>query len=156
MSNDLITTPEYLPISPEGLEIANTYLETMDISKTASVMGQPLNIIAEYLGKPEVQRYITEVFLNTGYRNRFKLGAVLDEIIEKKLEELKEADITSSKDILEILALAHKMRMEEIEAMRKLEETRTKKPSRQTNILVGGGGKKSIFETLITDISEID
>lgn len=155
MSTDLITSPEYLPIAPEMLEVANTYLQTMDLTKTAHELDLPLNIVAEYIGKAEVQRYITEIYLNAGYRNRFKLGQVMDNIIDAKIKEMEEADITSGKDIIEIMTLAHKMRMDELEAMRKLEEARNKKPARQTNIQVNTGSKRSIFETLIEDVSEI-
>lgn len=159
MSTNLIASPEFLPISPESLEIANTYMACMDINSTSEQLGLPINTVVEYISKPEVQRYITEVFLNSGYRNRFKLGALLDKIIDKKIAELEEADITSSKDILEILTLAHKMRMEEIAAETKREEARNGKIKRQTNIQVNnnenGSAKRSIFEELIGDISEI-
>jgi hypothetical protein len=41
----------------------------------------------------------------------------MSRIIELKMEELEEAEIGSSKDIAELLQMAHKMRMEEIKAM---------------------------------------
>lgn len=159
MSTNLITSPEFLPISPESLEIANTYIGCMDIGSTADQLGITQEQVVNYINKPEVQRYITEVFLNSGYRNRFKLGALLDKIIDDKIAELSEAGITSSKDILEILQVVHKMRMEEIAAETKREEARNGKPKRQTNIQVNNNGKStkgSIFETLIEDISEIN
>jgi len=148
-------TPEYMPISPEMLEIANTYIACMDYSLTASQLGLTLDAVVEYVNKPEVQKYVTEIFLNSGYRNRFKLGATLDKIIDAKLVELEEASMTSSKDIMELLALAHKMRMEEIAAMNKHEELKQKRQPRQTNIHVETGKSKNIFETLIEDLGDI-
>lgn len=40
----------------------------------------------------------------------------MDKLIEAKLEEAEESGIYSSKDLLEILQAAHKMRMDEIKA----------------------------------------
>lgn len=132
----------------------------MDVSETASQLSIPINQVVSYLGKPEIQRYITEVFMNSGYRNRFKLGALLDKIIDDKLMELSEAGITSSKDIIEILAMVQKFRKEEMDHALKMEELRVGKPKRQTNIQVNNnnenGKKTSIFEQLIGDIGELE
>ena len=87
-------------ISPEGLEIANTYLKTTSVSETALSLGVPEDEVSRYLNQREVKKYVDTVFLDVGYRNRFKLAATLDEIIEKKLEELDEADMTSNKDAI--------------------------------------------------------
>jgi phage terminase small subunit len=111
--------------------------------------------VAEYVNKPEIQRYITEVYLNSGYRNRFKIAEVMDTIIEKKLQEMEEAEIGSSKDIMEIMQAAHKMRMDEIDRMIELEKAKQKKPANQTNIQINQGPKRSIFETLIEDVTEL-
>ena len=57
---------------------------------------------------------------------------------QKKLQELEEADISSSKDIADLLALSHKMRMDELAAMTKLIEAQTKQETvrNQTNIQI--------------------
>lgn len=157
MANDLLPSPEFLPVSPEIVELVNIYIETMDLTETAKQMSLPLSEVATLIGKPECQRYITEVFLSSGYRNRFKLGAAIDKIIEKKLAELEEADISSGKDILEILAFAHKMRMDEIKALANLEEIRNGKPKRQTNIQINQGAPDALgaLFTKLTDADQI-
>lgn len=158
MANDLLPSPEFSPVSPEIVELVNTYIETMDLQQTAIRMDLPLSEVTQLIQKPECQRYITEIFLNSGYRNRFKLGAALDKIIEKKLQELEEADISSSKDILDILALAHKFRMDEIAALTKLEEVRNGKPKRQTNIQINQNSSDNPLGKLfskLTDAEEI-
>jgi hypothetical protein len=143
-------TPEYIPISPESLEIANTYLQCQDVSETASILGLPLEQVASFLAKPDVKSYITSVYLDSGYRNRFKLGKVLDEIIDKKLQEMQEAEIGSSKDIMEIISMAHKMRMDEINAEIALEKARSASPKKQTNIQINSSGiPTTIFEKLM-------
>ena len=99
-------------ISPEGLEIANTYLKTTSVADTALSLGLPEDKVSRYLGQREVKKYVDTVFLDVGYRNRFKLAGALDNIIERKLEELDEADMTSNKDIADLLQMAHKIRMD--------------------------------------------
>lgn len=130
---------QVIQISPECLEVANLYLTTGSLHTAASKCGLDLYEAAEIIGRREVKAYLDAIYLDAGYRNRFRLADALDTLIDKKLKELEEADIGSSKDIAELLALAHKMRMDEITAMAKLEESRSK-PHNQTNIQINDHG----------------
>ncbi len=107
---------QILKISPEGLDLANAYLEFGSLQAAAKHLFISVDDASTILDKPEVKRYIDNVYMDTGYRNKHKLGALMDEIINSKLEEARESEMFSSKDLLDILALAHKMRMEEIKA----------------------------------------
>lgn len=127
---------EVIQISPEGLEIAQVYLKTQSIEAAARELNLSPVIVQQYLEKAEVKNFVNDVYLNSGYRNRFKIAELMDQIIEKKLEELQEAEIGSSKDILEILTLAHKMRMDEINAQAKLEAAKAQTVKSQTNIQI--------------------
>ena len=69
-----------------------------------------------------------------GYRNKSKLAAVFDRIIESKLEEAAESGVYSSKDLAEILMMVHKMRMDEIKAQA------SPKIENQTNVQINGEG----------------
>ena len=60
-------------MSPEGLEIANTYLEQGTIPAVCAKLGVTENEVSEVLNKREIKQYIDTVFLDTGYRNRFKI-----------------------------------------------------------------------------------
>lgn len=60
----------------------------------------------------------------------FALSACKDEmaaVLSKKVKEMEEADITSSKDVSEIIASMHKMRMEELKLEVKLAELEIKR-----------------------------
>lgn len=106
---------ENLPkISPESLTVANTYLATGSVTETAYQLDLSPDTVSNYLAKREVKQYVDQVFLDQGYRNRSKLFALMEEIIESKLSEARESEIYSSKDLLDILAQYHKMRMDEI------------------------------------------
>ena len=82
MSTNIVTK-----MSPEGLEIANAYLEKGSIPAVCAELGVSEHEVSEVLNKREIKQYIDTVFLDTGYRNRFKISETLDMLIEKKLEE---------------------------------------------------------------------
>ena len=109
-------------MSPEGLEIANSYLEHGSIPAVASKLRVSQNEVSEVLNKREIKQYIDTVFLDTGYRNRFKSSETLDMLIEKKLEESEETQIYTNKDMADLIQMAHKMRMEEIKAQTEMEK----------------------------------
>lgn len=105
-----------LQIAPEGFDLANTYLEKGNIEDTAKALCISRDKVVEILAKTEVKRYIDSIYMDMGYRNRNKLGGLLDEIIESKLEEARESEMFTSKDLVDLIQLSHKMRMDEIKA----------------------------------------
>lgn len=134
-----------LVISPEALEIANTYLQCQNLNKTAQDLGLTPDMVSEILDRREVRAYIDNVFLDMGFNNRFLMREVMDTIIRKKLEELNEAEIGSSKDIMDILALSHKMTMDALDRQIQLEKIRNPQVKTQTNVQInelGGDGTK--------------
>ena len=116
MSTNLVTK-----MSPEGLEIANAYLEKGTIPAVCAELGVSENEVSEVLNKREIKQYIDTVFLDTGYRNRFKISETLDMLIEKKLEEADETEIYTTKDMADLLQMAHKMRIEELKAQTEMD-----------------------------------
>jgi hypothetical protein len=103
-----------IALTPEALDIANAYLTYGSAKDTADQLGIPEYQVVQLLERKDVKDYITGVYLDRGYRNRHKLGEVLDKMIDSKLEEAAESGIYTSKDLLELLQFAHKMRMDEI------------------------------------------
>ena len=126
-------------MSPEGLEIANSYLEHGSIPAVASKLRVSQNEVSEILNKREIKQYIDTVFLDTGYRNRFKLSETLDMLIEKKLEEAEETQIYTSKDMADLVQMAHKMRIEEIKAQTEMEKAKAQTVKTQVNIQDNSG-----------------
>jgi hypothetical protein len=96
-------------ISPEGLEIANAYLELGSIPSVCARLKIGEGKVSEYLAKREVKAYVDQVYLDTGYRNRFKLAETLDLLIDKKLDEAEESEVYTSKDLADLVGLAHKI-----------------------------------------------
>jgi hypothetical protein len=135
MSSVALTTK----ISPEGLEIANSYLQHGSISVVSHRLGVKQDVISEMLNRREVKQYIDTVYLDTGYRNRFKLADTLDTLIDKKMEEAEESEIYTSKDLADLLQMAHKMRMDEIKAQAELEKAKATSIKQQTNVQINDG-----------------
>ena len=140
MSSVALTTK----ISPEGLEIANAYLEYGSIPTVSHRLGIGESIVSEMLNRREVKQYIDTVYLDTGYRNRFKLADTLDTLIDKKMEEEEESEIYTSKDLADLLQMAHKMRIDEMKAQAELEKAKATNIKNQTNIQVNDGAFGSV------------
>jgi hypothetical protein len=145
-------------ISPESLEIANAYLEFQDISKVSESLGFPNDMISEILDRREVKAYIDNIFADVGFNNRFKIRGVMDIIIQKKLEELDEADVGSGKDIADLLALSHKMSMDYLDRQIQLEKLRAGNgPKNQVNLQLnefGSAGDGTKYGSLISKLLE--
>ena len=74
-----------------------------------------------------------------GYRNKNNIASVLDEMIQSKLEEAQESGVYSSKDLADLLQMAHKMRMDEIKAQAELEKVSSSNIKNQTNVQINEG-----------------
>ena len=109
-------------ISPESLEVAQSYLKTNSIIDTAEHLDIPTHMVSKILNTPLVRSFVDNVFLEVGYRCKHKLGSTLDAVIEAKLTEMADAEVTSSKDISELLALAQKFRRDELDYQLKLQK----------------------------------
>lgn len=151
-----VTTPaEVLTISPEALEVANCYLQLQSIDKVVDELEVPREIALNILSKPEVKAYINNVFMNMGFNNRFKMRAAMDAILEKKFQEMDEAGVGSSKDIAELMALSHKMTMDQLDREIQLEKLKAGNApgiKSQVNVQINDAAGGSNYGTLIERI----
>lgn len=147
-----VTTPaEALEISPEALEVANCYLQLQDLDKVADELDITKELASHILAKREVKAYIDHVFFNLGFNNRFKMRAAMDAVIQKKFQELEESEMGSTKDIAELLALSHKMTMDEMARQIELEKLRQTNIKNQVNVQINEtGGTK--YDNLIKQL----
>ena len=149
---------ELTTISPEGLEVANSYLTFGNIRAVVEQLGVAENKVVELLNKREVKKYIDTVYLDMGYRNKNNIASLLDEMIGSKLEEAKESGVYSNKDLADLLQMAHKMRMDEIKAKAELQKAEATSVKSQTNIQVnegvpfGQGNYGKLMEKLLKDV----
>jgi hypothetical protein len=146
---------ELTTISPEGIEIANSYLQYGNIREVCNYLQVTEDKVVEMLNKREVKQYIDTVYLDMGYRNRSAIGAVMDDIIASKLEEAAETGVYSKKDLADLLQMAHKMRMDEIKAQAELEKASASSIKNQTNVQIneaipfGQGNYGKLMEKLL-------
>ena len=148
---------ELTTISPEGLEVANSYLTFGNIRAVVEQLGVAENKVVELLNKREVKKYIDTVYLDMGYRNKNNIASLLDEMIGSKLEEAKESGVYSNKDLADLLQMAHKMRMDEIKAQAELEKAQTTNIKTQNNVQIneslpfGQGNYGKLMEKLLKE-----
>ena len=149
---------ELTTISPEGLEVANSYLTFGNIRAVVEQLGVHENKVVELLNKREVKKYIDTVYLDMGYRNKNNIASLLDEMIESKLDEAKESGVYSNKDLADLLQMAHKMRMDEIKAQAELEKAQATNVKSQTNVQIneglpfGQGNYGKLMDKLLKDV----
>lgn len=143
---------EVVKIDPADLEVANCYLQYTNTSDVANELEISPEEVSRILAKPMVKSYIDHVYLEVGFNNRFKVRKLLDTIITKKLEEMDAAQVGSNKDIMDILQMAHKMKMDELDKMIKLKSLETTSIKNQTNIQINETGQnyQSLLEKLLT------
>jgi hypothetical protein len=109
-------TQQLVALSPECLDIANAYLLYGSAKETSDQLDIPEYQVIQLLERKDVRDYLTGVYLDRGYRNRNKIGALIDKMIDQKMEEAEESGIYTTKDLFELLQFAHKMRLDELKA----------------------------------------
>jgi hypothetical protein len=134
-------------MAPENVEVANAYLSTGNAISVATEMGIAPDKVYEILEKNEVKEYINSVYLDQGYRNRFRLAELLDEVIENKIQEARDSDQYSSKDLVDIIALAHKISTDHSKEAKAT--TNIKQQNVQINSPFGEGNYGKLMEKLL-------
>ena len=137
-------TAEY-KLSPEALKITETYLSCLDVKETAKTLEITMEEVSHFLNKKEVKRFLDTIWMEQGYRNRYKLGNLLDTIVESKLEEAEETGLYSNKDLLDVITTIHKMRIEELKLMKE-------KIGNQTNVQINDASASSNLGKLIESL----
>lgn len=144
---------DYVQISPEALEVANCYLQCQDLRTVANELNLAVDLVTDILNRREVRSYVDHVFLDVGFNNRYKMRRAMDAIISKKFAEMEESDTGSNKDIVEIMALSHKMTMDILDRQIKLEQIRAEKatPKSQVNVQINDSGASN-YDKLLTKL----
>lgn len=148
---------EALHISPENLEIANCFLELQDSQKVADALDVPVDLVTRVLARSEIKAYTNQVFFEVGFNNRFRMRDLMDTLIKKKLADMSESETGSNKDILDILALSHKMSMEQMDREIALEKLKQGNQSAaiksQVNVQINDGlGDGTKYGALISKL----
>lgn len=143
-------------ISPQGLIIADAYLQNgQDAKKTALALNTDEQEVRRLLKTPEVRSYTNAVFMESGFRNRHRMFGVLDEVINRKLEEMEETGTTTDADILELMVKYHNMKMAEMKMEKELHEAKAA-PSigKQNNVQVNIGSGDKNYDSLIATLAK--
>jgi len=141
-------------ISPQGLLIADTYLTNgQDAKKTALALKIDEQEVRRLLRTPEVRSYTNAVFMETGFRNRHRMFGALDEIINRKLEEMEETGTTTDADFLELMVKYHNMKMAEMKMEKELHEAKSPTIGRQNNVQVNLN-RGSNYDNLLASLAK--
>jgi len=149
-------TDKLLPdlIPPEGLQVAEAYLAMHgDTKAVAQHLGLSVEVVDARLRDREVKGYIDRIYNETGFRNRHKLDAVMDHLINSKIDEMQETGLGSSKDIAELIQMQHRMNMDRLKAEADLYKAKaaggpTTQTNVQNNINIPGGEDENYAKLL--------
>lgn len=89
------------PLDPVILAIANDYLSGKSIDTIADEYGITPDRVTSVVEKREVKTYIDNVFATQGYLNRVRRIALINRVIDQKVQEAAETGIYSKKDLLD-------------------------------------------------------
>ena len=94
-------TLEAPSLDPVVLAIANDYLSGKSIVTIADEYGISSDRVTAVIEKREVKAYIDNVFATQGYLNRVRRFALINNVIDQKVQEAVETGIYSKKDLLD-------------------------------------------------------
>ena len=140
-------------LSPEGLAVVEAYIQNgQNLESTALALSLPKDEVHRLLNKEESRNYLNQIYYESGFRNRQKMGDLMDEIINAKLEEMVDTGMGSSKDIVEILQAAHSFKMKEMEMeIKMIAAQKANAPSVQINQQINGGAN---FNSLLDKLTK--
>ena len=100
-------------ISPEGARVAQAYLQAgCDVNVASQILGVEPHEVSRIIQERVVDNFITQVISDSSLRHMDAITEKMDEIILKKMNEMDELDMGSSKDIADLLQMLHKMQVD--------------------------------------------
>ena len=96
--NKSLETPK---LDPVLLAIANDYLAGEGVDKISKEYGVTQDRVAAVLDKDDVRKYIDNVYVTQGYLNRVRRMALVNQVIEQKVQDALESGVWSKRDLLD-------------------------------------------------------
>lgn len=153
MNNLPASSADALPakISPEGAEVASVYLANgCSIAETSRIMNLAPHEVSEILNEKSVKTFILGVLAENSLRRMDNISIHMENLINKKIEELEEADIGSNKDIVDILSAFHKMEKDRLDYIERTNKTTSVINQKNTQVNVyGEGNYGALMEKLL-------
>jgi hypothetical protein len=88
-------------LDPVILAIANDYLSGKSIDTIADEYNISADRVTSVIDKREVKAYVDNVMATQGYLNRVRRIALINSVIDQKVQEAVETGIYSKKDLLD-------------------------------------------------------
>lgn len=108
-SDQLNSALEAPALDPSILIVANEYLSGEAIDDIAKNHALTMDQVTAIIERKDVRSYVDSVYLSQGYLNRVKRLALINRVVDKKLQEAVESDVYSKKDLLDWMKLLNDM-----------------------------------------------
>jgi len=103
LESNLVKSLEAPKLDPIYLSIANDHMSGISVEDLSNMYDISQDLVTSIIAKKEVENYINGVLLTQGYVHRNKRLALINKVIDKKLEEAEETGVLSKKDLLDWL-----------------------------------------------------
>jgi hypothetical protein len=104
--NDSLEAPA---LDPTILLVANDFLSGASIETISKNHALTMDQVTSIIERKEVKTYIDNVYLSQGYLNRVKRLAIINRVIDQKLEEAVESGVYTKRDLLDWMKLLNDM-----------------------------------------------
>lgn len=108
-SEQLNSALEAPSLDPAVLTVANEYLSGESIDTIAKNHALTMDQVTAIIERKDVRSYVDSVYLSQGYLNRVKRLALINRVVDKKMQEAIESDVYSKKDLLDWMKLLNDM-----------------------------------------------
>lgn len=108
-SEQLNNALEAPALDPAILTVANEYLSGESIDCIAKNHALTMDQVTAIIERKDVRSYVDSVYLSQGYLNRVKRLALINRVVDKKIEEAIDSDVYSKKDLLDWMKLLNDM-----------------------------------------------
>lgn len=108
-SEQLNNALEAPSLDPAILTVANEYLSGESIDTIAKNHALTMDQVTAIIERKDVRSYVDSVYLSQGYLNRVKRLALINRVVDKKMQEAIESDVYSKKDLLDWMKLLNDM-----------------------------------------------
>lgn len=108
-SDQLNSALEAPALDPSILIVANEYLSGQAIDDIAKNHALTMDQVTAIIERKDVRCYVDSVYLSQGYLNRVKRLALINRVVDKKIQEAVESDVYSKKDLLDWMKLLNDM-----------------------------------------------
>lgn len=139
MSKELVAPEcQALQLAPEDEKALELYVACHDAEEVARKTGRTRTQIVALVNSPVAKQLQATLAQEQAVKVNSRMGALLDQVINMKLDEMQESEMGSEKDIADLITTRYKMEIELLKAQ--TAANKVNGPAKQNNIQINNNG----------------